>query len=535
MGSDHSCNVDMAPVLTSYLDFEKVPENGSLSYVNYRTCEGGKKECKIVDHKVEIKNEAKKVEYRTVKPNFDNIYDTGKYCHSDTPCQYNPNDNSNKPIQGYAPDELEGTKFITSIPSYQKVRRLNEESDYENIIIDPNDTSANIFANPPYALRKDIYVQQMKYMYEGQFGHVIYAGPELADIDTTKKKLNQNNVPNTKIKDPLLIWLYETQFDINYFNTNVFEDWLYLIRTGSALKILLNDIRELIASNKELILLHRVNKTIGPYLRKISRDCSFVDLPFGPPLIHLPNSYVLPFKLYHPNVLIENTIDKNNNKYDTSMTRNTVINTVSADIKNNKYKALNYLDNSFTKLIDVSKYFGVFDNSKALSIIIPRMGCQLFEATSDTQDTTSSDRIISGTNMVSMLPIDITQAKGGEAITVNGKTVPSRIVMCVGQPIDKILGENYDNVTGSNEIHAPIITAKNENKNIIVDINTSSTDENNKVFIYASKPARCSGNFLAKCKHSTNSVTKLTNSIIHIEYDGNETKETPVVLEKRFK
>ena len=123
-----------------------------------------------------------------------------------------------------------------------------------------------------------------------------------------------------------------------------------------------------------------------------------------------------------------------------------------------------------------------------------------------------------------------------------GKTVTPRILCRVGRPLEndskelQMLAESYKLINKDASIHVPIVNYKvNGNDDTIhIDINTLNDDKDNAVYIYVAKADKTLGHYNPILRAGDNSKTKNKLYAVTVDYDGNESKKTPVALKRRF-
>lgn len=193
----------------------------------------------------------------------------------------------------------------------------------------------------------------------------VYKGPGSSGFEST------NN------KDDRLICMCETNYDLYFFNDNVFKYWISLIKNKGNQQFILNNLREYIKNHPELILMNKVNRCIGEYARGFGGPVMFMNNPLGPALFNIPKSFVIPYKYYYPTFKIDNKVDEENIKYDKSKVVNDIVNSVSCNEDSN-----NYLDVLFRSVIEESKVNEAFDKDLIISVTLPTRGSQIFEVIS---------------------------------------------------------------------------------------------------------------------------------------------------------
>lgn len=323
-------------------------------------------------------------EYTKVAPLWDSRYDTGEYA-------------------------LKGLMNSETISNYKFGRPMKE---YNDIISKDEVELANDWQEIEPGGIPDIPLKQITHEFVGEFSmKPVIAGPKVSERDAGRYKYvdpylsNKNVAPSVYenvIKYAPLIWTYHTLYDVNYFNENVFLDWVYLVTKTSALRLLLKELRDFIIATPELILLHKINKQFGEYARSLGNTTGFVDVPLGAPFIYIPSSNTLEKRGYRADYAVDNTIDPDNSKLSIGAKHNSIINSLHPDTNAKTdvyaYDVNNYLDNVYTMLHRLCKIEKTtIDPEDAITMAIPWRGCQLYEATGKTKDIANDQKIIVGT------------------------------------------------------------------------------------------------------------------------------------------
>lgn len=539
MGSSKTCRRtcdNRSPgVAASYVTFSDSDAIGARkSYKSY-SCSG----CSVVTNWPTVDNKATNHPYRTPSPKFTGDYDTGHYCINGVDCGFAFGDN--KRVLNAA--DLTA-KYMETIPTYT----IPNDAGNGISTIDPQHPQNKYRAdksNNQYQLKKPLAVQQIKHTYTGQFKGAEHSGPTAAERADGKSV--GNNSAASVVKRENVMWTYTVDNDINYFSDAVFSDWLYLIQTENALTMLLNEIRDFVNANPGLILLNKANAVMGTYVRNMNKDeKGFVDLPFGPPLIRIPNTYVLQYKGYYSNHKVNKTIDPANAVYNSGVKRPLVVNSISADKAASQYKPFNYLDNVYTTLNNYCANDACVNKDSVVTITVPMRGCQLFEALSDNQDTKSNQRIKVSSSLVSYIPLSSQQGTAESLVRLGAGKLP-QIIMRVGAQLaersswqqqsdttNSQAASAYELISNGMDIHVPIVNIKRQANGYMLDVNTLSDSIDNKVFLYIANTSKSLGSYVAKGRSQSNNTTGRQMNIVTVEYDGLETKETPMILVNRY-
>lgn len=534
--SSRSCNTSRGAIPAFVVEFG--PNDPIGKEVSRHTGYNHYGRCNVGNAYTTYRNNAKDVEYRKPASPFNGAYDTGKYCTAGNKCAMNGafGGVALNTSNGLVADADLTAYYLTGSPPSYEVAVGAGSGTRE---IGSGNYNENIYRKAPYReYTKPIKAQTVAYPYTGEFKKMQNAGPIKSDMASGRN--DHGNTYLTTMKHPDTIWLYHTTSDIHFFSNEVFADWLYLIQTEGALKLMLSEIRDMISN--ELVLMNKIHTHFGPYVRALNRkEVSFVDLPFGAPMIRMPNSNVVPFKYYHAEFTVDNGVDAENVKYDKAKKHCNVVNAIRPNVKSSTYKPINYLDEVYTTMNRLCKLDKCITDNIVLAVTIPNRGCQLYEAISDFKDKGSTQRIGKGTNLVSVIPITTVESEdnkfsvdSGEKLTDGGKTVLPKVIVKFGSELSGTISTAYDLLSKDMNVHVPIINAKTNGNEINVTINTSSEDKDNKIYVYSAKSANALGSFIAKGKSQINSKSATTMNIINIDYDGNETKVTPNIIAHRF-
>ena len=429
--------------------------------------------------------------------------------------------------------------FFQDIPSYEQA--VNGKCQAVT-------SASNKFNGSGYKKIGDsnVYVKTEKRTYTGEFGESETSGPEV------NARFSDMSSAFIKKKNKTLV-TYHTLDDLYFFCDSVFQDWMYLIQQPDSLSAILNDIRDTVLSNPGLIMLNKVNNQIGPMAKKIGKTTSFVDIPFGPPLVTIPNSYVLPKKYYHADFKVDNTIDPGNITYIMGNLSNNIVNSTTTDEKASTYIPTNYLDDTFASLTKSCKIDKKIDKETVICATIPKRGYQLFEVVSNNIDSGSDYKIMQTEHLVEVTTINKVTNDDSEydennkqlaeiqnsdnlskSLSEAGKVVLPRIIASFSE-LGTMLGEAYENVLKDkgNSVGIPTMTISFNDGLIDIDINTLSDSTDNRIYIYVAKASKTLGSYTAglNMKKDENGID---TKFISITYDGQETKETPVMLKKRF-
>lgn len=397
------------------------------------------------------------------------------------------------------------------------------------------------FKDRNYKVKSDVKAKTIQYKYEGEFGKELTAGPK-----PEERMVDHGNGPEVIKKRNELICLYHTTDDMYYFNDSVFEDWMMLIQQEHALQLILDDIRAAVDANPGLIMLNKVNNQLGPLARKLNKTTTYVDLPFGPPLVTIPTSHVLPKKFYHSDYRVNNTIDTGNVTYDINKKSNSIVNAVGVG---DTFKGTNYLDETYESLLKACKIGSDVNEQTAVCVMIPKRGFQLFEVVSDSTDAVSNQRIKQADKLVEVTTItkartedvafdgnakEMAELESNKELSTSlaeaGSVILPRVIVSFSD-VGSIIGEAYDDMKVS--IPVPMVKVKVGDGTINFDINTLSDSADNRVKVYVAKAGRALGSYTAGLQ-TKKDINGVDVSFISVAYDGQESKRTPVMLQNRF-
>jgi len=298
-----------------------------------------------------------------------------------------------------------------------------------------------------------------------------------------KSKVDESNVNNIK-KDPRMICFYKPNDDLYYINDNVIGSWIHEISQPKTLAYILSDIRKCISENPDFVLAHIMSKHYSSQ-RNVTR--SYIDLPFGPPLLTLLNSYATGFKYHHSNYEVQTIQDGIN-------VVKPIINEKSGYI-DLVYSVLN----TFCKIQD-----NTINDETVFSIQIPTKGSQLFDVIGESKEYSINDvvKVISYSDLEEDTPFSIYNTK------------LSRILLTF-KSIPLALSSHYSSVTN---FPVPVLTFSEQT--------VTYNSMNFNIFVYTSKAAGSITYMNPTFVEQLNKNGKKI-SFINLAYTGQETKVTP--------
>ena len=296
-----------------------------------------------------------------------------------------------------------------------------------------------------------------------------------------------------------------------------------MIKNSNNQQLILNELRTYIKEHLELILLNKCNTVFGKYIQSVTGDIGFMNIPFGPPLVTIPGSYVIDKRNYFPNFSINNSIDSSLNKYDKNKTSNNIINSVSCETSNN------FLDLWFKSTINSSRRLNnIIDDNTFVYFVIPSKGYQLFEVIDKSMVSLAPEGLVSGYG-------NITDTKSALFDFNIPKCVISRKDFSSDSKL-QTLSTAYKLVSN---VSVPLINIKQKNDNVELYINTLSDDTENSVYIYVSSDS--SQELISSLKgvgidEKDKNIDKnnINNRMINIQYNGIDSNKTPICLQLHF-
>ena len=325
---------------------------------------------------------------------------------------------------------------------------------------------------------------------------------------------------NSPIYSNKAICLYTTNMDLYLFNDNVFRYWLDMIDNTNNQQIILNEIRTYIKDNVELILLNKINRQMGEYVRSFNGSALFVNIPLGPPLLTIPNSYVMNYKHYYPSFNVNNNIDVNKIEYNMFAESNDIINSISCEQTNN------YLDLLFRSIINNSRYMSIdYNTDNVISIILPSKGYQLFEVIDKSTTTIIPEGFV----------VNISKITDTSSVIFDFN-IP-KIIMTFS---DLSLNNKYKTLLTSYKylttIHTACISVTSIDDVIKLQINTKTNDSENVLYVYVSSDStqemisNIKGNGADEMDKNIDK-NNMTNLMLNIQYNGIDSNNTPICLQ----
>ena len=344
--------------------------------------------------------------------------------------------------------------------------------------------------------------------------------------------------------------------DIFMFTDNVMSHWLDMLLSEENLQTIIDDARSIIIENPQIVMLHAVWDYCNRYNEKDTSSASYVELPLGPPMVSV-NSSVIPKKYYMPSIDIKN-IDPKMPTYNTR-SATPVITSIYPKIKdglvdNPDYYATNFLDETFTELVDNCRMRGVLENeTDAVVATVPSKGFQIFEVI--------MNNMVAGVPILSTNYINLVYPTTQKSIDTADQVlteVKNRI-----ERIYKDYNDSYLTGAGDNKIlprlvmsFAPLISGvdsmyqdlkKNTNasrmiikhnneavgqKTIDFELNTLSSGSENRVHFYIPNTDIASANYNAESGsgNSSSNVNGIPVNMIVLGYNATDEYNIPALL-----
>lgn len=323
-----------------------------------------------------------------------------------------------------------------------------------------------------------------------------------------------------------LICMFNTLADLYQFNDETFKAWVTIVRNVNCQQLILNAIREYVGKHLEMVVVNKINNQIGDYARELGSDVTFINSPLGPPLLTVPNSYVVEYKGYFPTFSVKADVDANLKTYDLKSECCDVVTRTECTTSNN------YLDVVFKSIIDNAVTLNhTFGPDTYIASLIPSRGHQLFEAI---------DRSI-----VSLIPSTYTTIVDKLSNTDKMKSVvyDYEIPKILVTFMDLSTDDRYNTLTTAyrfiTSVHVPVMSFTRKGTFIDVDINTSSVDAGNIAYVYVS--ADNSQELVAGLRGAgTNDTDKnvdknnVNHTMVNIQYNGLDSDVTPTCLQLHF-
>ena len=193
---------------------------------------------------------------------------------------------------------------------------------------------------------------------------------------------------NTIRKFNQLITLSKMNKSLYVFTNQTFDFWMAMVRSQQGSQLILNAIRKFVKENINMVLLCKISMITEPYVKtffhssSVSKDVAFINFPFGPPLVYIPRTIIIPDKAYYPQTEIYE--DTKYTKYDTKKSNVNIIRSISTGQKSTDSK--NYLDALFTSMIEKARFYmgdAAFDNDTYFAIMIPAKGQNILDVISN--------------------------------------------------------------------------------------------------------------------------------------------------------
>ena len=202
-----------------------------------------------------------------------------------------------------------------------------------------------------------------------------------------------------------LMTMRQTTRPVYMINENVIGYWINVIRSPCGAQCILNKLRDYIKNTPLLILLNKACRTMKPYVNAFfgsstdastaDIDYSFVNIPLGPPFMHLPKTTLI--ELPNHSASYGMSVHSDFNVYNESAVNTNIINRLFYDTQTGTNG--NYLDYLLQNMVQgvLVKYADCYDDEGNLSqkgdvlndftyfaIMLPSKGLQVLDIISDT-------------------------------------------------------------------------------------------------------------------------------------------------------
>ena len=441
--------------------------------------------------------------------------------------------------------------MMSDIPSGKTPAHINRVDKLYNFTPLGSPSADTAGPNDDIGRDSNVYIQTIKYPYTGgMFNSTIYAGPDDNTFATSAEKIKKLDA----VLSP-----FTTIDDMYYFNDNVFDYWLNTILSEEYMQVVLDDIRNVINDNVEMVMLNKVNEYSKPMIEKLKgNSMAFVDMPIGPPIITV-NSTIIRNEYYYPNVNIK-PLDPEYTSYETNLSTVNVINQISPDTKNSSYKPQNYLDQAFTEIVSNTTKSGSYVKDDTYCITIPKVGCQILEVVGTDSRSTGDYAILqNGDEMVYATTMNGVKEDNDEYNTTNAQALAESdvlnntdtgkesiaaagsfilpLMLCSFGEMDEMLKTGYDDPLESIGGYANCSIIRyvfdNENGTVNVEFNTLNNDVNNRMYVYVAKSSKCGGHYVSGGE-KTSGINGIACKMVNMSYDINNSSETPAFLKNRM-
>jgi hypothetical protein len=320
-------------------------------------------------------------------------------------------------------------------------------------------------------------------------------------------------------KDVKYIDQYKTQFDLYLINDNVLTYWLWCLLSKENLTVFLNEIRTFLENHPELILANYIKNKWQSGIQKMVNQ-NYVSIPLGPFCLRPSNQYILQNKNYI------SAYDKNNisvPKYAQEENNFNSIFSIKSNLKN-----ATYLSNVYNSILSSVKFEGNI-SEYAFAIDIPAYGYQLFDLVN--QQATG---YLTESSLCHLVKINDTVENDPHSLFALNK---ARIIIMF-KALDSQLSNSYELITSVTSSFVSFVKKDNYIQFCCNSVNGSvSSDYNlleNKVYIYISKASsELSLNFVLINKSTMRDDNNKNVPFFVLEFQANETKNLPILINKR--
>ena len=179
-----------------------------------------------------------------------------------------------------------------------------------------------------------------------------------------------------------LISMSEMSKNLYVFNDNTFKFWMEVLKSADGCQLVLNELRDYIKEHVEMTLLNKICQYMRPYVKKLfnqnsQKDVSFINIPFGPPLVHIPKTLLFDTKFFHASYEVKQ--NPKYSKYNSLNPNLNIISSISSIMDTN-----NYMDLMLREMIDTQmlENRGINDDTY-FTLLIPDKGQSICDVVSN--------------------------------------------------------------------------------------------------------------------------------------------------------
>ena len=311
-----------------------------------------------------------------------------------------------------------------------------------------------------------------------------------------------------------LISMSEMSKNLYVFNDNTFKFWMEVINSADGCQLVLNELRSYIKEHVEMTLLNKVCQYMRPYVKKMfnqnsQKDVSFINIPFGPPLVHMPKTLLFDTKFFHASYEVKQ--NPKYSKYNVSKPNLNIVSSISSTMATNNYMDLMLREMINTQMLENR---GINDDTY-FTMLIPDKGQSICNVVSDSLAGVLNSKYI-------LTAHDWTVSDGDSSSAFN-TTIPKILLSFRSLSENKVndrisaLSSNYNFI---DSVSVPIICFHHENQSdmyaeVRIDTrsegnvqSTNNEQEGQPVIEHYNKGANINdtGKFVGKCQLPTKNV-----------------------------